>query len=94
MPPRTCCLKSYKGAYGMNRTFKTAVAALIIAVGFAGSVAAGPFEDAGAAHGKGDYATELRLIRPLAEQGDAKAQAILGFIYDMAMAFPRTTRWR
>jgi hypothetical protein len=29
----------------MNRTFKAAVAALVLAVGFAGSVAAGPFED-------------------------------------------------
>jgi hypothetical protein len=29
----------------MNRTFKAAIAALIIAVSFAGSVAAGPFED-------------------------------------------------
>jgi ABC transporter substrate binding protein len=34
-----------KGAYRMNRTFKAAVAALTLAVGFAGPVAAGPFED-------------------------------------------------
>ena len=46
----------------MNRTFKAAVAALMLAVGFAGSVAAGPFEDAAAAYEKGDYATALRLI--------------------------------
>ncbi len=61
----------------MNRTFKAAVAALMLAVGFAGSVAAGPFEDAAAAdaaYAKGDYATALRLMRPLAEQGDATAQ--------------------
>jgi hypothetical protein len=51
----------------MNRTFKTAVAAFILAVSFAGSVAAGPFEDATAAYNKGDYTTALRLIRPLAE---------------------------
>jgi hypothetical protein len=31
---------------GMNRTFKAAIAALMLAVSFAGSVAAGPFEDA------------------------------------------------
>jgi hypothetical protein len=30
---------------GMNRTFKAAVAALMLAVGLAGSVAAGPVED-------------------------------------------------
>jgi hypothetical protein len=49
---------------GMNRTFKAAVAALILAVSFARSVAAGPFEDSTVAYGKGDYATALRLIRP------------------------------
>jgi hypothetical protein len=45
MPPRTCWLKGYKGAYGMNRTFKAAVATLILGVSFAGSTAAGPLED-------------------------------------------------
>jgi uncharacterized protein len=66
---------------GMNRTFKAAVAALILAVSFAGSVAAGPFEDVAAAYRRGDYATELRLLRPLAEQGDAVAQSLLGSMY-------------
>jgi hypothetical protein len=61
----------YRGPMGMNRAFKAAVAALILAFRFAGSVAAGPIEDAGAAYTKGDYATTLRLLRPLAEQGDA-----------------------
>jgi hypothetical protein len=45
----------------MNRTFKATVAALMLAVSFAGSVAAGPFEDAAAAYKKGDYATALDL---------------------------------
>jgi hypothetical protein len=31
---------------------------------------AGPFEDAQAAHGRNDYATALRLWRPLADQGN------------------------
>jgi hypothetical protein len=39
---------------GMTRTFTAAVAALVVAVGFAGSVAAGPFEDGVAAYDKGD----------------------------------------
>jgi uncharacterized protein len=65
----------------MNRTFKAAVAALMLAVSFAGSAAAGPIEDAGAAYTKGDYATTLRLLRPLAEQGNASAQVRLGFLY-------------
>jgi hypothetical protein len=64
-----------QGPIGMNRTFKAAVAAL--AVSFAGSVAAGPFEDAADAYEQGDYATALRLIRPIAEQGNAGAQTRL-----------------
>ncbi|MGA7387840.1 MAG: sel1 repeat family protein, partial [Pseudolabrys sp.] len=35
---------------------------------------AGPFEDSMAAYDRGDYATMLQLLRPLAERGDAQAQ--------------------
>jgi hypothetical protein len=41
----------------MNRTFKAAAAALIVAVSFAGSITAGPLEDASAAVKEGDYET-------------------------------------
>ena len=52
---------------GHGITFKAAVAALILAVGFAGGpAAAGPFEDAATAYTRGDYAKAL--LRPLAEQ--------------------------
>jgi TPR repeat protein len=75
---------------GMNRTFKAAVAALILAVSFAGSVAAGPFEDATVAYGKGDYATALRLIRPLAEgQGNVLAEFNLGLMYENGQGVPQ-----
>ena len=47
---------------------------LILCVCAAGPAAAGPLEDAVAAARKGDYATALRLLRPLADQGDAVAQ--------------------
>jgi hypothetical protein len=40
---------------------------------------AGPYEDGGVAYDRGDYATALKYWRPLAEQGDAAAQADLGF---------------
>jgi uncharacterized protein len=73
----------------MNRTFKAAVAALVLAVGFAGSVAAGPFADAIAAHEKGDYATALRLMRPFADQGEASAQYNLGIAYRWGEAVPQ-----
>jgi uncharacterized protein len=78
---------------GMNRTFKAAVAALMLAVGSAGSVAAGPFEDAADALDKRDYATALRLMRPLAEQGLAQAQFSLGQIYYRDIQFAAAAGW-
>jgi TPR repeat protein len=38
--------------------------------------------DANAAVGRGDYATALRLVRPLAEQGNALAEVLLGSMYE------------
>src|SRR6202050_2120484 len=55
---------------------------------------AGPFEDAVVAHEGGDYATAMRLSRPLAEQGDPRAQLMLGIMLDMAQAFPTTLQRR
>ncbi len=46
-----------------------------------GAAAAGLFEEAAAAYGRGDYGTALRLFRPLADQGNAQAQYSLGFMY-------------
>ena len=53
---------------------KRALVAAVIAVTLTGAAAAGPFEDATAAYERGDYATALRLFRPLAEQGNADVQ--------------------
>src|SRR5258705_3961594 len=62
-------------------TLKHALAAIILMINFAAPVAAGPFEDAVDAHRRGDYLTALRLIRPLANDGDAVAQYNLGLMY-------------
>jgi uncharacterized protein len=78
----------------MNRTFKATVAALMLAVSFAGSIAAGPFEDAATAYKKGNYATALELIRPLAEEGNVAAQFNLGSCTSSVMASRRTMRPR
>jgi uncharacterized protein len=64
----------------MNRMFIAAITALILAMGFT-SAAAGPVDDAVAAANRGDNATALRLLRPLAERGDAAAQYCLGLMY-------------
>ena len=68
---------------------KAILVALFLAVGLAGPVAAGPLEDANAAYNKGDYATALRLVRPLADQGNALAQSNLGFMYANGQGVPQ-----
>ena len=62
---------------------------LLLALGLSEPVLAGPFEDAWAAYLKQDYTTALRLYRPLAEQGDAGAQFMLGVMYDFGRGVPK-----
>jgi len=62
----------------MKVTLKHVLAAIVLLLSFAAPVAAGPFEDAVAARDRGDYATALRLLRPLADHGEAPAQRYLG----------------
>ena len=49
---------------------KRAIAAIVLVSTFAAPLAAGTFEDAVVAHARGDYAKALRLIRPLANDGN------------------------
>ena len=63
--------------------------ALVLAVGISGAAVAGPFEDGVAAYGKADYATALRLWRPLADLGDADAQINLGVMYANGEGVPQ-----
>jgi TPR repeat protein len=53
-------------------------AAIFLMLSFAAPVAAGPLQDAIAVYDRDDYATALRLFRPLADQGKAEAQFNLG----------------
>jgi uncharacterized protein len=52
--------------------FKRTLAFAVLAAMTSGGAIAGSFEESKAAYAHGDYATALRLVRPLAEQGDAK----------------------
>ena len=60
------------------RTLLTALTALML---FATPVVAGDSEDAVAAYHSGDFQKAFRIWKPLAEQGDARAQFNLGLIY-------------
>jgi TPR repeat protein len=57
---------------------KTAGSALVQTVGLAGVPNA---DAANSAYEEGDYATALKLARPLAEAGNARAQSTLGLLY-------------
>jgi uncharacterized protein len=65
----------------MNGAIKTVIVALILAAGIAESAPAEPAEDGVAAYKRGDYVTAMRFLRPLAHQGNADAQFLLGEIY-------------
>ncbi len=60
-----------------------AAAGLLAATQMFGSVGAiaGPWEDGMAAYNRGDYVPAIQLVRPLAQQGNARAQALLGGMY-------------
>ncbi len=70
----------------MRNVIKATLFALVIAL--ATPVAAPDFEAGDKAYNRGDYAAALREWRPLAEQGDALAQASLGVMYRLGWGVP------
>ena len=66
----------------MTGAFKAIVAAIILVLSLSVPVVAGPFEDAGAAYERFDYATAQRLYRAMADQGNGNAQFSLGVMYE------------
>jgi TPR repeat protein len=66
------------------------VAGLLAAVQLISFAAfAGPWEDGMAAYNRGDYMPAVRLFRPLAEQGNPKAQNLLGVMFRRGEGVPR-----
>jgi TPR repeat protein len=57
-----------------------ALAMAVVALGASGAIA-GPWEDGMVSYNRGDYVPAIKLFRPLAEAGNAKAQNILGVMY-------------
>jgi len=64
------------------------VLALQLTGGF-GAVA-GPWEDGMAAYNRGDYVPAIRVFRSLAEQGNAKAQNVLGVMFRKGEGVPKS----
>ena len=67
------------------------IGGIILVAQSIGAVAAfaGPWEDGMAAYNRGDYLPAIRLFRPLAEQGNAKAQNVLGVMFHKGEGVPK-----
>jgi TPR repeat protein len=76
----------------MNRIFVSALAAATLALDHGGAAAFGPMDDAKAAYMRHDYAKAAKLIRPLAERGNADAQTKLGDLYRRGLGVPQSFR--
>src|SRR4030066_1927926 len=77
-----------KGTY---RYLAVGLLILLLSISMTVTAYTGQFEDATAAYERGDYATAFRLMKPLAEKGDAKAQHSLGVMYDYGRGVPQDT---
>jgi TPR repeat protein len=73
----------------MNQQLKTFFASGLLVLATFGPGMAGPFEDGQAAYQRGDYAGAMRLLRPLAEEGNAAAQEKLGVMYYNGKGVPQ-----
>ncbi|MGO9445188.1 MAG: tetratricopeptide repeat protein [Thiobacillaceae bacterium] len=52
-------------------------------------VTAGQYEDGKAAFNREEFATALRILRPLADRGNPQAQALLGSMYALGEGVPK-----
>src|SRR5215813_1523849 len=81
------------------KTMRKLIALIVVGVmlSIAQVASAGPFEDGLSAYQRGDFATALKLWRPLAEQGNAQAQNQVGDMYydakGVAQDYKEAVRW-
>ena len=70
---------------------RTIVIGAVVAAQLLGASAAfaGPWEDGMAAYNRGDYVPAIRVFRTLAEQGNAKAQNVLGVMFRKGEGVPK-----
>ena len=68
---------------------KRTLAAFVVVPYLAASAAASPMEDAADANARGDYIKALRLIRPLANDGEPAAQYNLALMYMTGRGVPQ-----
>src|SRR5277367_6141684 len=81
--------RGFDAGANVKQRIKTFFAGGVLALALFGVARAGPFEDAQEADQKDDYAKELQILRPLAEQGNAVAQLGLGVMYANGQGVPQ-----
>ncbi len=62
---------------------------IFIVISQVSSAWGGPYEDALAALDRGDYKTAIEILKVIAERGNAGAQAMLAFTYDLGHGVPQ-----
>ena len=65
---------------------------LTVLLGSAGEVWSANYQKGQEAFLKKDYATTLREWKPLAEQGNARAQFMLGAMYEFGLGLPQNNK--
>lgn len=73
----------------MYRSLRTAVCAGALVLAATASGHAGSYARGNAAFLRGDYNAAARQLTPLAERGNARAQAMLGFMYATGQGMPQ-----
>jgi TPR repeat protein len=76
---------------GQTMRKRTIVIGAVVSAQLLGAAAAlaGPWEDGMAAYNRGDYVPAIRVFRTLAEQGNAKAQNVLGVMFRKGEGVPK-----
>jgi Sel1 repeat len=85
------------GEAGRRMTTRIKLGGLILAAQILGSLVmgssgaiAGPWEDGMASYNRGDYVPAVKVFRAMAEQGNAKAQRVLGVMYHRGQGVARS----
>ena len=73
----------------MKSRIKLAFMALVLSAGLCSPATAKPLEEGMDAYLRGDYATALKFLQPLAQQGDPAAQSSIGFMYQNGLGLPQ-----
>src|SRR5579872_2971785 len=69
---------------------KTCAASVLLVAGLAIAQSSQSLQDVQSALQRKDYATALRLVRPLAQGGDPTAQSMLGTMYALGLGVARS----